>query len=220
MHRRKRKHHPLPVLPVGRPAIVLAVDCTPEGAAGLELLARRVRERGGYERVAVVPLGASLEEAVTGAVQAGFEQVIVVAAGLAVGDGNGSQAALTSAVDRLRARLSGVEITLAGPLLDLDGYADLILRQVHQCDRTHRPDAALEATLESLPVGSAGRVRDLHGGHEFLARMAALGFTPNAEVTMVQNFGHGPVIVSVRGTRIALGRGEAGRVHLWREKHR
>lgn len=29
---------------------------------------------------------------------------------------------------------------------------------------------------------------------------------------MVQNFGHGPIIVMVRGTRIALGRGEAEKV--------
>jgi len=31
---------------------------------------------------------------------------------------------------------------------------------------------------------------------------------------MVQNFGHGPVIVLVRDTRIALGRGEVSRVRV------
>ncbi|MBU1749340.1 MAG: ferrous iron transport protein A [Chloroflexi bacterium] len=29
---------------------------------------------------------------------------------------------------------------------------------------------------------------------------------------MVQNYGHGPIIVTVRDTRIALGRGEAGKI--------
>lgn len=31
---------------------------------------------------------------------------------------------------------------------------------------------------------------------------------------MIQNFGRGPIIVLVRGTRIALGRGEAERVWI------
>lgn len=44
------------------------------------------------------------------------------------------------------------------------------------------------------------------------SRLATLGFTPDARVTMVQNFGRGPIIVMVRGTRIALGRGEAEKV--------
>jgi len=46
--------------------------------------------------------------------------------------------------------------------------------------------------------------------------MAALGFTPGAEVTIVQNFGHGPLIVLLRDTRVALGRGEAGKVSVIR----
>jgi ferrous iron transport protein A len=45
-----------------------------------------------------------------------------------------------------------------------------------------------------------------------VSRLAALGFTIGAEVTMVQNFGHGPLIVLVRDTRVALGRGEAAKV--------
>ncbi|MBC7240186.1 MAG: ferrous iron transport protein A, partial [Chloroflexi bacterium] len=42
----------------------------------------------------------------------------------------------------------------------------------------------------------------------------ALGFTPGAEVTMVRNPGRGPVIVSVLDTSVALGRGQASRVHV------
>jgi len=59
-------------------------------------------------------------------------------------------------------------------------------------------------------------VQDLAGGRGFVGRLAALGFTPGAEVTMVQNFGRGPVIVLVRDTRIALGRGEARKVLIRR----
>jgi ferrous iron transport protein A len=52
----------------------------------------------------------------------------------------------------------------------------------------------------------------LEGGSGFVGRLAALGFTPGAEVAVVRNSGRGPVIVSVLDTQIALGRGQADRV--------
>lgn len=67
-------------------------------------------------------------------------------------------------------------------------------------------------TLDALAPGAVGIVRQLAGGRGFLSRLAALGFTLGAEVTMVQNFGRGPLIVNIRDTRIALGRGEAAKV--------
>ncbi|MBN1259670.1 MAG: ferrous iron transport protein A [Anaerolineae bacterium] len=66
--------------------------------------------------------------------------------------------------------------------------------------------------ISQLQAGQQGYVRALHGGRGFVARLAALGFTPGAPVTMVRNPGFGPVIVSIRGTQIALGRGEAHHV--------
>ncbi len=66
--------------------------------------------------------------------------------------------------------------------------------------------------LIKLKANQRGVIRALRGGHRFIARMASLGFTPGAVVTMTRNDGFGPVIVSVRGTRVALGRGEANRV--------
>jgi len=57
-------------------------------------------------------------------------------------------------------------------------------------------------------------VVELAGGRGLLGRMTSLGFTPGAEVTVVQNFGWGPLITRVRDARIALGRGEAGRVYV------
>ncbi|NMD30963.1 MAG: ferrous iron transport protein A, partial [Chloroflexi bacterium] len=39
-----------------------------------------------------------------------------------------------------------------------------------------------------------------------------LGFTPGVQITMIQNYGWGPLIVIVRGTRVALGRGEASQI--------
>jgi Fe2+ transport system protein FeoA len=41
------------------------------------------------------------------------------------------------------------------------------------------------------------------------SRLISLGFTPGVEIQMLQNNGHGPLVVNVRDTRVALGRGEA-----------
>ena len=68
--------------------------------------------------------------------------------------------------------------------------------------------------LNDLPAGTCGIVRQLDGGKEFIGRVAALGFTPETEVEIVQNLGHGAIIVAVRGTQVALGYGEAAKVQV------
>jgi len=42
--------------------------------------------------------------------------------------------------------------------------------------------------------------------------MASLGLTEGSSVKVIQNFGRGPMIILVRDTRIALGRGEAEKI--------
>ena len=71
-------------------------------------------------------------------------------------------------------------------------------------------------SLSALAPGEVGVVRQLAGGRGFVSRLATLGFTPGVKVNMVQNFGHGPLIVNIRDTRIALGRGEAAKVVVGR----
>ena len=66
--------------------------------------------------------------------------------------------------------------------------------------------------LSSILTGQFGTILDLSGGRGLIGRLAALGFTPGASVEMLQNYGHGPLIVEVRDARIALGRGEARKV--------
>lgn len=68
--------------------------------------------------------------------------------------------------------------------------------------------------LSALHPGEQGVVVKLAGGRWMLGRMTSLGFTPGAEVTVVQNFGRGPLIARVRDARIALGRGQARRVYV------
>lgn len=70
--------------------------------------------------------------------------------------------------------------------------------------------------LSAVPAHELVRIRKLEGGHTFVSRLASLGFTPGTPLRVIQNFGHGPLIVCVRDTRVALGRGEAEKV--WVER--
>ena len=67
-------------------------------------------------------------------------------------------------------------------------------------------------SLSTLQAGKVARIQKMEGGHTFLSRLASLGFTPGAQLKVVQNYGRGPIIVNLRGTRVALGRGEAARI--------
>ena len=68
--------------------------------------------------------------------------------------------------------------------------------------------------LGKLSAGEVGFVGALEGGHQLISRLAALGFTTGASVMVMRNYGSGPILVSVRGAQIALGRGEAGRIKV------
>lgn len=72
-------------------------------------------------------------------------------------------------------------------------------------------------TLSAVARGEQVRLRSITGGHELLGRLASLGFTPGAWLSVVQNRGRGPLIVELRGTRVALGRGEATRILVERD---
>ena len=68
--------------------------------------------------------------------------------------------------------------------------------------------------LDALRAGERGRIRWLRGGRGFVSRLATLGFTLGTEIEMVQNYGRGPLIVMVRDSRVALGRGEARHIQV------
>ncbi len=68
--------------------------------------------------------------------------------------------------------------------------------------------------LSDLPIRKRALVRELHGGKDFTSRMGTLGFTPGTVVMVIQNYSHGPVLVTVKDVRIALGRGEALKVFV------
>jgi ferrous iron transport protein A len=71
-----------------------------------------------------------------------------------------------------------------------------------------------QISLSELPADEFATILSFASGRLEMARLASLGFTPGAEVNMTQNYGRGPLIVTVRGTRVALGRGEAAQIFV------
>ncbi len=71
--------------------------------------------------------------------------------------------------------------------------------------------------LSAVRSGEQVRIHTIHGGHHLLSRLACLGFTPGARLRVVQNYGRGPIIVNLRDTRVALGRGEASKIEVERQ---
>ena len=74
------------------------------------------------------------------------------------------------------------------------------------------PETKVTLSLSEILAGEAATVLTFQSGRAVNNRLASLGFTPGVTVNMTQNYGRGPLIVTVRGTRVALGRGEASRI--------
>jgi Fe2+ transport system protein FeoA len=77
-------------------------------------------------------------------------------------------------------------------------------------------ETQLKSHLSDLETGNHAFVLSLGSGKAISSRLTSLGFTPGVEIVMTQNYGHGPLVVTVRGTRVALGRQEALAIQVQR----
>ena len=66
-------------------------------------------------------------------------------------------------------------------------------------------------TLSTVPIGQPIRLVKIDAGRRLTHRLTELGLTPGVEFTVIQNTG-GPLLISVRGSRIALGREMARKI--------
>jgi ferrous iron transport protein A len=64
-------------------------------------------------------------------------------------------------------------------------------------------------SIADLKSGECGLLTTMQIGKGEVSRCTSLGLTPGVQVTVIQNLGHGPLIVRVRGTQVALGRKQA-----------
>ena len=85
----------------------------------------------------------------------------------------------------------------------------------------------IELPLTELRKGEIGIVSFIKAGHRrghwkcpgFEKRLMDMGLTPGTEVMVVKSAPfHGPLEVSVKGSRLALGRGMAKRIFVVRKK--
>ncbi len=73
-------------------------------------------------------------------------------------------------------------------------------------------------SLAELKEGEHAFFLSISSGRGIISRLTTLGFTPGAELEMRQNFGHGPLVVTIRGTHVALGREEAKKIIVRKEE--
>ena len=66
-------------------------------------------------------------------------------------------------------------------------------------------------TLDSLAVGEKGIITGINGGRTATIRLFEMGFNRGSEVCIVKN-DIGPIIVSLAGSKIALGWGLARKI--------
>lgn len=68
-------------------------------------------------------------------------------------------------------------------------------------------------TLSNIPIGQKVRLVRIHAGRRLTHRLAELGLTPGVEFSILQDNG-GPLVISVRNSRIAIGRGMAKKIEV------
>jgi len=68
--------------------------------------------------------------------------------------------------------------------------------------------------LDELAPGASGLVSRLGGGKYFASHISAMGLSIGSQVKMLQNPRHGPLLILVRDTRIALSRGQALKIMI------
>jgi len=180
-------------------------------------LVSAVRRIGGYAQVEMGCLNSqtpSLPEVVGRVVSGGVGQVVLLPT-LALANDDRLQVALVEQVEAQRALYPEVEFVTIPTQLEADDHARILIQNVAQV--VEDTDGGV-VPLSFLPPRQRGVVQQLSGGHEFVSRLAVLGFIPGAPLQVVQNFGVGPLIVSIRDTRIALGREEAHKVRVRSEE--
>jgi ferrous iron transport protein A len=176
-----------------------------------ETLAAALRRRGDLAAVAVARMEggrAGLRGALRDVLAAGAGRIVVVA--LAAAE------QLTQMVEReialQRVTHPDVEIAILSPPGDAERHADWLGERLESYLRDREAQEGI--ALSDLSPHRPGTIHRLRGGREFVSRLAALGFIPGCPIEVIQNFGVGPLIVTIRDTRIALGRQEANKVRV------
>lgn len=97
--------------------------------------------------------------------------------------------------------------------LDVESCVECKERPVVQLSKRSEPD--LLRPLTRLRKGEKGSIQFIRGGKSVVSRLQNMGLTKGAEIKMVKRAPlSGPVEVSVRGCKLALGRGVASKIFV------
>jgi len=66
--------------------------------------------------------------------------------------------------------------------------------------------------LSTIKSGRIVKLVCIEAGRGLNSRLAAMGLLPNVEITVINNGHPGPFVVSVKGSRMMLGRGMADKI--------
>ena len=66
--------------------------------------------------------------------------------------------------------------------------------------------------LSEVKVGQTVRLVRIDAGHGLKHRLAAMGLLANTKIKVLRNEGRGQLIVSVKGSKVVLGRGMSEKI--------
>jgi ferrous iron transport protein A len=66
--------------------------------------------------------------------------------------------------------------------------------------------------LSAVPAGQMVKLVAIDAGQGLRSRLLAMGLVPNVRITVVSNNHPGPFVLSVKGTKMVLGRGMAHKI--------
>ena len=72
--------------------------------------------------------------------------------------------------------------------------------------------------LSNVKAGETVKLAAIEAGRGLNSRLASMGLVPNVEITVVNNNEPGPFVISVKNSRMMLGRGMAHKIMVLSKK--
>lgn len=66
--------------------------------------------------------------------------------------------------------------------------------------------------LSTVTAGQKVKLVSINAGHGLNSRLASMGLLPDVEITVVRNTHPGPFVITVKDTKMMLGRGMAHKI--------
>ena len=67
-------------------------------------------------------------------------------------------------------------------------------------------------SLSETKIGQTVRLVSVDAGHSLKHRLAAMGLLPNTKIKLLRKEGKGQLIISVKGSKVVLGRGMSEKI--------